>query len=234
MFLFAAISLGFLGSFHCIGMCGPIALAIPVKRDSTFSIISGILTYNFGRIISYSTMGFVLGFIGKGFMLAGWQNTLSILLGSSILFFLIIPQLKINFRLFVVLHGMLEKLKIKIRTQFGRNSYRSLLLIGFFNGLLPCGFVYLAIAGALATCDILKSTFFMAGFGLGTLPAMLFVSVFRDYISLKLRKKVTAIVPFFLAAMGIILVLRGMNLDIPYISPAVDSKSKQIQCCHKK
>lgn len=234
MFLFVAISLGFLGSFHCIGMCGPIALAIPVKRNSIFSAIAGILTYNFGRIISYSAIGFVFGFIGTGFMIAGLQNTLSILLGSSILFFLLIPRLKISSRLPNVLYRFLEKFKMKIRKQFAKNSYGSLLWIGFFNGLLPCGFVYLGIAGALATGDIVKSTFFMTGFGLGTLPALFSISIIRDRISLKLRKKMTAVLPFFIAAMGILLVLRGMNLDIPYISPAVDTGSKEINCCHKK
>lgn len=233
MFLLSAILLGFLGSFHCIAMCGPIALAIPLKRNSVFTIISGILTYNFGRIISYSAIGWVFGFIGKGFMLAGWQNLLSIILGTGILIFLIVPELKVNSRLFSIFYRMLDQVKMKIRTQFGKNSYRSLLLIGLFNGLLPCGFVYLAIAGALATGDVLKSTFFMTAFGLGTLPAMLSISVIRDYIGFKFRKKVTVVLPFFIAAMGILLVLRGMNLDIPYISPASDSGSKQMHCCHK-
>lgn len=234
MFLLAAISLGFLGSFHCIGMCGPIALTIPVKRDSNFSVISGILTYNFGRIVSYTFMGFIFGFIGKGFMLAGWQNILSIILGCSILVFILVPQLKLNAKRLAVFYRILEKLKMRIRTLFGKKSYGSLLLIGLFNGFLPCGFVYLAVSGSLAAGDVLKSTLFMTGFGLGTIPAMFSIGFFRDYMSLKFRKTVIATLPFFIATMGILLVLRGMNLDIPYISPTVNAESKQMQCCHKK
>ena len=234
MFLLSAVLLGFLGSVHCIAMCGPIALAIPLKRNSVFTIVSGILTYNFGRIISYSAIGLIFGFIGKGFVLAGWQNVLSIILGLCILIFLVVPGLKVNSRLFFVFYKVLDQVKAKIRMQFGKNSYGALLLIGLFNGLLPCGFVYLAIVSALSTGDVLKSTLFMAGFGVGTLPAMLSISVVRDYISLKFRRVVTGMLPFFIGAMGILLVLRGMNLDIPYVSPALDNGSKQMKCCHKK
>mgnify|MGYP002374950045 FL=1 len=95
MFLLAAISLGFLGSFHCISMCGPIALTIPVKRNSTFSIISGSLIYNFGRILTYGSMGLLFGILGRGVTLAGWQGVLSIVLGVTILIFLFVPNFSV-------------------------------------------------------------------------------------------------------------------------------------------
>jgi sulfite exporter TauE/SafE len=217
-------------------MCGPIALAIPLKRESIFSMLSGILTYNFGRILSYSVLGFVFGIVGKGILLAGWQNGLSIILGIGILLFLFVPKInKIPFFITPITR-IFEKMKSRIRTLFGRHSYRSLLLIGIFNGLLPCGFVYLGIAGAIATSDVLKSTIFMIGFGLGTLPAMLTVTVIKDFLNLKFRRRIQTVLPVFVAAMGVLLILRGMNLDIPYVSPSVkgEGKNEHYECCHKK
>ena len=232
MFLLAAISLGFLGSFHCIGMCGPIALTIPVKRTSSFSIVSGSLVYNFGRVLTYACLGLLFGLLGKGFVLAGWQNILSITLGIGILLMLFFP----NFSIIPIKIGpfmsLLEKLKSKIRQLFGIHSFRSLLFIGLLNGLLPCGLVYLGIAGAMATGDAVKGAFFMMAFGMGTVPAMLTITVVRDYISIRFRERVRKAVPLFAGIMAVMLILRGMNLGIPYISPSIKLTSNGI--CHHK
>ncbi len=233
MFLLAAISLGFLGSFHCIGMCGPIAMTIPVKRTSHFSIISGSLIYNAGRIITYACLGLLFGILGKGFMLAGWQSILSIALGIFILFLLFIPNLSVAPVHVGFLVSFIGKLKSKIRTLFGVHTNRSLLIIGLLNGLLPCGLVYLGIIGAISTGDTLKGALFMMGFGLGTLPAMLSITFIRDYIGIRFRNGVKRAVPVFVAAMAVMLILRGMNLGIPYVSPVATSNSgvKCHVCC---
>ena len=115
MFLLAAISLGFLGSFHCIGMCGPIAFSIPVKRTSSTSVLAGSLIYNSGRIITYTIIGFLFGLLGQGIALAGWQNALSITLGVLILFILFLPNaipLRYNVGLFF---GLIEKIKSQVQ-----------------------------------------------------------------------------------------------------------------------
>jgi sulfite exporter TauE/SafE len=236
MFLLAAISLGFLGSFHCIGMCGPIALTIPVKRNSRFSIISGSLVYNLGRVLTYGCMGLLFGLLGKGFVLAGWQNVLSITLGITILLMLFVP----NFSAFPIKRGLfmslLEKLKSKIRQLFGIHTYRSLLFIGLLNGLLPCGLVYLGIAGSIATGDAIKGALFMMIFGIGTIPAMLAITVVRDYISIRFRERVRKVVPVFAGLMAVLLILRGLNLGIPYVSPSIKTANglSSHQCCHNK
>jgi sulfite exporter TauE/SafE len=233
MFLLAALSLGFLGSFHCIGMCGPIAMAIPVKRSSNFSILFGALIYNFGRVTTYACLGLLFGILGKGFMLAGWQSFLSIALGVSILLLLFIPNLSI-----VPVHvghfvGFIGKLKSTMRRLFGVHTMRSLFIIGMLNGLLPCGLVYLGIIGALASGDTIKGSLFMIGFGLGTLPAMLSMTFIRDYIGIRFRNGIKKMVPVFIAAMAVLLILRGMNLGIPYVSPSatVSSGMKCHICC---
>jgi sulfite exporter TauE/SafE len=236
MFLLAAISLGFLGSFHCIGMCGPIAFSIPVKRTSSTSVLAGSLIYNSGRIITYTIIGFLFGLLGQGIALAGWQNALSITLGVLILFILFLPNaipLRYNAGLFF---GLIEKIKSQLRKLFSIHTSSSLLLIGILNGLLPCGLVYLGVAGAIATGSAINGALFMAVFGIGTFPAMISLTVIRDYISLRIRERIRRTIPIFVGIMGILLILRGMNLGIPYISPTVETSTSGIchhNCCAK-
>lgn len=235
MFLLAAISLGFLGSFHCIGMCGPIALTIPVKRTSSLSIVGGGLVYNLGRIFTYACLGFIFGLLGQGFVLAGGQSILSIILGSIILVLLLFPHMARKYMRAGVFFIWVEKLKSILRRLFGMHSMRSLLFIGILNGLLPCGLVYLGVAGAIATGDVLKGALFMVAFGVGTLPAMLAVTVIRDYISVRFRQGIRSVMPMLVGAMAVLLILRGLNLGIPYISPSIESNGKTEchKCCHK-
>ena len=235
MFLLAAISLGFLGSFHCIGMCGPIALTIPVKRTSSLSIIGGGLVYNLGRIFTYACLGLIFGLLGQGFVLAGGQSILSVVLGIIILVLLLFPHMTGKYLRAGILFGLVEKLKATLRRLFGMHSLRALLFIGILNGLLPCGLVYLGIAGAVATGDVLKGALFMAAFGAGTLPAMLAITVIRDYISVRFRQGIRSVMPMLVGAMAVLLILRGMNLGIPYVSPSIESNGKTEchKCCHK-
>lgn len=233
MFIFAALSLGFLGSFHCIGMCGPIAMAIPVKKNSYFSIFTGALIYNMGRIVTYTCLGLLFGLLGKGFVLAGWQNFLSVALGVCILILLFIPHLltmHIHTGFFI---GFIGKLKSKMRLLFGIHTMRSLFIIGVLNGLLPCGLVYLGITGALAMGDTINGTLFMLAFGLGTLPTMLFITFIRDYISARFRNRIKKMIPVFITVMALLLILRGLNLGIPYISPStkINAGIKSHTCC---
>lgn len=235
MFLLAAISLGFLGSFHCIGMCGPIALTIPVKRTSSWSIISGSMVYNAGRVITYFLLGLFFGLLGQGFVLAGGQSVLSVTLGILILLVLFFPRFAARYGNSGVIFQLLGKLKSKLRELFGIHTMRSLLFIGLLNGLLPCGLVYLGIAGAVATGNVLKGALFMAAFGAGTLPAMLAVTIARDYISIRFRQGIRRVMPVLVGAMAVLLILRGMNLGIPYVSPSIENNGKANchKCCHK-
>lgn len=235
MFLLAAISLGFLGSFHCIGMCGPIALTIPVKRNSSMSMLGGSLVYNFGRVMTYSFIGLLFGLMGQGFAMAGWQNILSITLGILILLFLLVPKLSFINTSKGLIFKFLESLKSQIRKLFGIHTMSSLLFIGVLNGLLPCGLVYLGIAGSISTGNFIKGALFMAAFGLGTFPAMILITVTRDYISIKFREKIRNAIPVFVGIMALLLILRGMNLGIPYVSPSIETTANttHLQCCHK-
>ncbi len=220
MELLTALTIGFLGSFHCIGMCGPIAVALPVPKSSNIVFFSGRVLYNFGRLISYGIMGLAFGFLGKGFVAWGYQQSLSIALGVIIIILLVIPaKYKNKFLGMNIIMKVTEPLKRSIGKLFKRTSLPSFLLIGFLNGFLPCGFVYIGLAGAAATGSPVTGMLFMVLFGLGTVPAMLAVSLFGKLISLNVRKKISRAIPVLAFMLALIFILRGLNLGIPYLSP---------------
>lgn len=242
-FFLAAISLGFLGSFHCIGMCGPIALALPVHNRSHAEKVIAILTYNLGRIITYSFFGLIFGLIGQSFALFGLQQKLSITLGVVILSGLLVPQKIINnSKLLGRFYNLFIGLKNKISLQFQKQGIRSFFSIGLLNGLLPCGVVYIAIASAIATGSVYSSMVFMAAFGAGTLPFMFAISYTSHLMSINVRNAIRKAMPVMIGMVAVLLILRGLNLGIDYISPKLVEEDKvvntvphkQIQCCHKK
>jgi hypothetical protein len=230
-----AFLLGLAGSLHCIGMCGPIAVALPIHNQSFFGRLLSGLTYNAGRILVYSLAGMAFGLAGQTIALAGYQRYLSIALGALIILFMVLPKsMSDKFTVTQYAYGWVYKLKSKFAVLLKQKSYRSLFTIGLLNGLLPCGLVYLAIAGSIATADVFKSAAFMALFGLGTLPAMLAMNFAGNYLTQNLRAKFNKAVPVFIFAMGLLLILRGMNLNIPYLSPQLTQPTDVTHnCCHK-
>jgi sulfite exporter TauE/SafE len=223
-------------------MCGPIALAIPINNTSTFTRLISILIYNSGRVITYSVLGAIFGFLGQSFVLFGLQQILSVTLGVIILLSVILPRrIFSGFSFTSKLSFLFGKLKSALSDMFKKRSLMALFNIGLLNGLLPCGLIYIAIAGAIASGSIINGTVFMAVFGLGTIPAMFTVSLFSHLINVKFRSSVTKVVPYMVSFMAVLLILRGLNLGIPYISPEVVTKTsidsttteKELECCHK-
>lgn len=220
--ILAGITFGFLGSFHCIGMCGPLALSLPRKPLDQAYFIGSRLIYNTGRVITYTTLGGIIGVLSRMVSISGYQQALSIGVGSVLL-------LALAWKKMVTMLSKLETLPYKLignltnrmKALFANGSMGSLFLIGILNGFLPCGFVYLALATAVTSGSVEASMFFMAGFGFGTIPAMLGVSLAGVLISAEWRQKLKNFSPYFIAAVGIILILRGLNLGIPFISPAL-------------
>ena len=217
----SALAFGLLGSFHCVGMCGPIVLAVPGR-----SIISK-LSYNLGRTITYTVMGGILGFIGEGFTLAGWQQPLSVMVGVIMLLIVIFTKYK-QFDLPVI--GLLDKLwryfKGKLAPLFKSSSALAPFFIGLINGLLPCGLVYAALFAAVSMGGIVETALYMALFGLGTAPLLIAVSMFGSFISQQNRTRFNKVIPYFLGLVAILLILRGLNLGIPLISPKMDESGK--------
>ncbi|NNC82884.1 MAG: sulfite exporter TauE/SafE family protein [Flavobacteriales bacterium] len=229
--IWAGLILGFLGSLHCIGMCGPIALALPLDRSNTWKKVSGALTYNLGRSITYALMGLLFGAIGQAFIVVGLQRWVS--LGAGLL---LILYVMVNYVLKKPLLGSwtlgLGRLKAALGKQFQRSSYRSLFSIGLLNGLLPCGFVYFALVGAIASGSAWQGGGYMILFGLGTTPALLAMNLFGAQILGRFKIDFNRWVPYMLVFFGVLFVLRGMALGIPFISPDVLPGAETPSCCH--
>lgn len=234
--MIASFMLGFVGSFHCIGMCGPIALTLPVQHLNGSKKMAGILLYNAGRVSAYAILGLIFGWLGKQLYLGGLQQWLSIITGCLLL---IVAGLKYTGIRWTKGGHLPNAFTTKIKSLLGRllqqQRFRTLYAIGFLNGLLPCGMVYLGVAGAIATGDVLKGMLFMAAFGAGTLPAMAGVTWFSHLISPGVRNKMRGMIPVVVSIMGVLLILRGLNLGIPYISPTLTPHSEHVveNCCHK-
>ncbi|MBI2271109.1 MAG: sulfite exporter TauE/SafE family protein [Bacteroidetes bacterium] len=234
-FFIAAISLGFLGSFHCVGMCGPITLLLPLNNDTSLNKIAGTVLYNLGRITTYTLLGGLFGLLGQTFVLAGYQQLLSVTIGTIILIIAVLPDKITNsLRPTGIISGIITPLKNSLRQYIHNRSLYSRYFIGTLNGLLPCGLVYMGIAGAMATGNSASGALFMAIFGLGTFPVMFAISLFGSNISVDVRQKINRAVPVFIISMAILLILRGANLGIPYISPKlVNTESPTLNCCRK-
>ena len=223
--------LGIVSSFHCVGMCGPIALALPVYYLPTHQKITGILLYHTGRIFLYAMLGLFFGFVGRQFYLAGLQQTFSIALGCIILLILVQTSLSKRFIHLKLFDRFQEKLQNIIAINIQKKQLYGMLILGMANGLLPCGMVYLAITGAMATGNLKGGIVFMLFFGLGTFPAMFLLTYFGSFISLKLRNSMKKAIPFFVAGMAILLILRGLNLNIPMISPVMNNSAAHTIVC---
>ncbi len=230
----AAFLLGFLGSFHCIGMCGPIAIALPQHEGKKNIIFTSALLYNFGRVITYALIGLLFGTIGKGLFIGGFQQIVSIATGVLIILFVAFPYiLPSKFKQVSVLK--IPIIRSAFSKAFQMKSFSAYLILGLINGLLPCGFVYMALSGAMLTGTTLDGSLFMFFFGLGTIPAMFSLSVMGSFVNLNFRNKIKKAIPAFSIIVGMILILRGMNLGIPYISPLMKQvkQETQVDCCHK-
>lgn len=234
MELWTAFTIGALGSFHCIGMCGPIALALPVHSGSTAHKLTGSLLYNLGRVATYSAFGALFGVIGQGFSLFASQQWLSVGLGALILVSAVLPTaLTRHLSPASSVSRGIGRLKSGMQHFFRQRSYRALFAIGLLNGLLPCGMVYLAIAGAIATGDSLMGAAYMALFGAGTLPVMWGTVLAGNFVSLRLRGLIRQAVPVVIAGIGILFIVRGLNLGIPYLSPKIEAKAETTAVkCH--
>lgn len=230
-----AFMIGIVGSFHCVGMCGPLALALPLSHRSFGAKITGAFLYNAGRVVTYSFFGLIFGLIGQTAALFGFQQWLSIGAGALILLFIVMPKkYKMQSSAATITNGGFSKLRSALAGLFTQKNNTSLFVIGLLNGLLPCGLVYMAVAGAIGTGAVGSSVLFMAAFGLGTLPVMWSMAFFGNYVGLGLRKKIRKVYPFMLGLMACLLILRGLGLGIPYVSPEMDVQKKEVHgCCAK-
>ena len=218
--LYTAFILGLLGSLHCIGMCGPIAFALPIDRSSKSKVIFQTFLYHLGRLLTYSLIGVLFGLIGRGLFLSGFQQRLSIFMGIVMILSVVIPVKVFNrFKVTKPLYKIIAEVKQQLGIYLNKKSNKSIFLIGFFNGFLPCGLVYMALIGAVASSNVLYGALYMVLFGIGTLPMMTLVVFAGNVLKVSLRNKIQKVIPIFIVIIGLFFILRGMGLGIPYISP---------------
>ncbi|MBK9109771.1 MAG: sulfite exporter TauE/SafE family protein [Saprospiraceae bacterium] len=214
LIVLTGLATGLFGSLHCVGMCGPIALSL----SNTGQNIATSLLYNFGRAISYSFMGLFFGFIGNHFALAGLQQLLSILAGSLILIIFLFHYFIDGkpwwiSRWYKTVQNALSELISKPKTSWFPFE------LGILNAWLPCGLVYLALMTAMASGSPWSGAGLMFFFGLGTIPLMFVLMLFGQKLHLKYRMHIQKMIPVFIIAVALLLILRGLNLGIPYLSP---------------
>jgi hypothetical protein len=223
--ILASFFIGLFGSAHCIGMCGPIAIALPVPNSNNISFVAGRLLYNIGRVATYSFLGAVFGLLGSRLVISGFQQSVSIALGVAIVIAVLIPP---KYKAKITQHQVVQKvtlpLKSGISDLFKRGTFSALFLIGILNGFLPCGLVYVALAGAIASGNAISGSAVMILFGLGTVPTMFAATVFGKFININIRRKISKAVPVFALVLGLLFILRGMSLGIPYISPKISAQ----------
>jgi sulfite exporter TauE/SafE len=202
-------------------MCGPIAMMLPVDRNNPTKKVTQIFTYHIGRLTAYGTIGLIFGLVGKGFFMAGIQQNLSILIGVAMIAVILIPEktfTKYNFSKPVF--ALISKIKATLGSQFRNKSYKSLFTIGLLNGFLPCGMVYVALFGAIAMQNAGFGVLYMVLFGLGTVPMMSSVVYINSYLTLPIRNKIQKVIPYVAILIGVLFILRGLGLGIPYVSPS--------------
>jgi sulfite exporter TauE/SafE len=213
-----AFLLGFAGSLHCVGMCGPLALALPVRHLSFSRRVLSMGLYHGGRIMMYSLGGLIFGLAGHRVWLAGWQRELSIVLGVVILGMVFVGRAPKGF-------GFLQRWMGRVWSAPGMGKF---FVLGLGNGMLPCGMVYIAIAGALTLGNVGEGVGFMAFFGLGTLPLLLALKMVNVGTRIWWRR----VRPYVTALIGVLLILRGLDLGIPFVSPKLPADPGQVISCH--
>jgi len=212
MVLGLAFGIGLVSSLHCVGMCGPIALAIPVGRQSKGFTY---LLYHGGRILAYASLGTVFGLVGEQLAILEWQNSLAIAFGSIILITVLTKKL-----LGKGLGAWGIRLAGSTLGKMGRNlkvgGYERTFYLGFLNGYLPCGMVYFALAGALGCSSSMQGAVFMLLFGLGTIPLLIALQLSSTWLTGKVRRTITKVIPFFQLLVGVLLIARGFGVGLPH------------------
>ena len=233
--LWTALIFGLLGSFHCVGMCGPIAFLLPLDRKSQSKRVLQLLSYHAGRLFTYGFIGFVFGLVGKSLNLFGIQQQLSIIIGIGMIAMILIPSKIFNrYNFSRPIYTAVSKVKSAMGKELKKKNPGTFFTIGFLNGLLPCGLVYMAVFGALASGGSGYGALYMVFFGLGTIPLMTTAIYLGNFLKGKAKQRILKIIPVFVVVIGLLFILRGLGLGIKYISPsemvAVETVSAKHSC----
>lgn len=234
--LLSALIFGLLGSFHCVGMCGPIAFLLPIDRKNKTKRILQLLSYHTGRLLTYAVLGFIFGLVGKSLNLFGFQQQLSIIIGVLMIVVVLMPTKIFNkYNFSKPIYRLVAKVKSAMGKELKSKSPGTFFTIGYLNGLLPCGLVYMAIFGALGSGNAWNGSLYMLVFGLGTVPLMTTAIYVGNFITGTVKKRILKVIPVFVFFIGVLFVLRGLGLGIKYISPSENVTIEEVSAdnsCH--
>nr|WP_321228398.1 sulfite exporter TauE/SafE family protein [uncultured Psychroserpens sp.] len=231
--LWSALLFGLLGSFHCVGMCGPIAFMLPVDRSNSTKKVFQIFSYHFGRLLAYSIIGLIFGLVGKSLYLFGIQQQLSIIIGILMIVVVLIPVQTFNkYNFSKPLYRLISKVKTSLGKALKKKTADTFLTIGFLNGFLPCGLVYMAVFASMTMQNAFQGSLYMALFGLGTIPLMTTAIYLGKFLNSTIKQRIQKAIPVFVVIIGLLFIIRGMGLGIPYLSPApiIEISSSEIDC----
>lgn len=223
----AGVILGLASNLHCLGMCGPIAMVIPLNRKSNLTILLGALQYNFGRLLAYSILGVIIGLIGMLINVFNLLQVLSIIAGVLIILFALRKQISSLFPKNLGLIKIQKLLQKGLNFAVHSKSKMKLIMLGLVNGFLPCGMVYFALISASLAGSIIGGISGMLAFGVGTLPMMMVIPFVMNKISFRFKAKMNFIIPYMMVIVGTLIIVRGLNLGIPYISPKIETKQSE-------
>lgn len=224
--IWPAFIMGLAGSLHCIGMCGPL-----VMLHSHQSTIKKI-TYHLGRSFTYGILGITAGFMGASARLFAMQQHITIAAGVLLIVASLIPGWLARGEK----AGMHVWTKLRKKITAGKAPNRIPSFVGgMMNGLLPCGMVYVALIAALGMPDLWLAPAFMILFGLGTIPALLGISFGWKLLPQGHKLRIQQKLKYLTIVIGILFIVRGLGLGIPYISPEVEFRQNQqvpvSSCC---
>lgn len=221
MELVAALTLALAGSLHCFGMCGPIALTVGKSYG-----------YVFGRILSYSILGAIAGLGGDLLALGRYEQTISIVCGIAMMVFALL-QITIHWNPFPtqLFHSATRPIRTALQRLLTTRSSAALFGIGVLNGFLPCGLVFSALFGAVSTSSAVRGALFMAVFGLGTVPVMASLAFGFSWLTTRFKTQYKLVMPVAALVVSGLVIMRGMGLGIPYLSPKPPSTITEKGCC---
>lgn len=213
--LLGFLTLGLLGGFgHCVGMCGPFVLYVSRRFGTPDASRTTILghqgLYGLGRVLTYMVMGVAAGGLGRAVDLAGsmlgFQRVAAVLAGGLLILYAVLSLAD----LLPFLHSTGGSLFTRVASLFRERSPNNAFFTGILLGFLPCGLVYSAIIAAAAQGGAVKGGLGLLLFGIGTVPAMLGLSMVDELLA-RHRAVINRLSIAFLLIMGGWFVWQGIT-----------------------
>ncbi len=230
--LLTSFAVGFVGSLHCLGMCGPLVLAYSLRLRNqggqavpSWSSSLGVglrhhLSFHFGRLFTYGLLGALAAGLFRiadlSLFFLNLRGGMTLLAGALMAFFgLLLLKIVPMPGLFLLPYGKAEALWNRLSPALSASSrWSSRLGLGVAAGFLPCGLSWAMIVKAANSRDALEGFFTMVAFGLGTVPALCTVGLSSTFVSMKVRLLGERVAAASLIAMGMMMIVKGGRIFV--------------------